>query len=113
MAQWGDRDQYSDAPKFVVTPDGQTGQDRFGNTTIGVFGVDDDEAVAARGDGKGGVGSGWILRTDRGGGRVVHETLVAMTGAFSTGDATDFANTSTDEVANTTGTADDTQFPDS
>lgn len=113
MAQWGDRDQYSDAPKFVVTPDGQTGQDRFGNTTIGVFGIDDNEAIAARGDGKGAVGPGWVLRTDRGGGRVTIETLVAMTGAFSTGDAVSFTNTSTGLVAGAGGTADDSLFPDS
>jgi len=116
MAQWGDRDQLSDAPKFVVTDDNQTGQDRFGNTTVGVFGVDDAESAAARGDGKGSVPPGWVLRTEGSGGRagrVTHEVLVAMTGAFSTGDATDFANTSTDDVANTTGAADDSQFPDS
>ena len=117
MAQWGDRDQQSDAPKFVVKAEtGETGQDVYGNTEIGVFGVDDAEAVAARGDGKGSVPPGWVLRTEGTGGRagrVHHEVLVAMTGAFSTGDATDFANTSTDDVANTTGTADDTQFPDS
>lgn len=44
-------------------------------------------------------------------GRVQIETLVAMKSIAT--DATDFANTSTSAVANTTGTADDTIFPDS
>jgi hypothetical protein len=116
MAQWGDRDQLSDAPKFVVNADnGDTGQDNFGETPIGTFGVSVAEVAAARGDGKGSVGTGWVLREQGTGarsGRVTHETLVAMSHASMVTDATDFANTSIEDVANTSGTADDTQFPD-
>lgn len=122
MAQWGNRDQKSDAPKFVVDSNtGQTGQEQFGNT---VFGVDANETAAARGDGKGSVPPGWVRRVEGTGGRsgrVTHEVLVAMSSnAFRDSanaelfvDATDFANTSTTDVANTAGTADDTEFPDS
>jgi hypothetical protein len=119
MAQWGDRDQLSDAPKFTVNADtGQSGQDIFGATPIGTFGVSVAEVAAARGDGKGSVGTGWVLREEGTGGRagrVTHETLVAMSHASMVTDATDFANTSSEAVANTTGTADDAAnlFPDS
>lgn len=44
-------------------------------------------------------------------GRVTYETLVALNTVV--GDATSFSNTSTANVANSTGTADDTVFPDS
>ena len=111
MSLFGKRDQYSDAPKFVAKAEtGETGQDLFGTE---VFGVDAAESAAARGDGKGSVPPGWVkVTTGTGGrsGRVTHETL-ACTGI--TGDATDFANTSTLDVANTTGTADDATFADS
>jgi len=111
MALWGKRDQYSDAPKFVARADtGESGQTEFGST---VFGVDADETVAARGDGKGSVGPGWVYRRTVGS-RVLHETLVALSAsAFATGDSSNTANQSTTDVANTSGTADDTQFPDS
>jgi hypothetical protein len=117
MAQWGNRDQASDAPKFVVKAEtGETGQDIYGNTTDGVFGVDKDETAAARGDGKGSVPPGWVrkyTRTRDGVTSDVHEVMVAFSSGSITTDATDFANTSTDDVANTTGTADDAEFPDS
>lgn len=109
MSLFGKRDQYSDAPKFAVNDKGETGQEQFGNT---VFGVDVDESAAARGDGKGSVPPGWVkVTTGTGGrsGRVSYETLATLK---ITGDATDFANTATVDVANTTGTADDTEFPD-
>ena len=111
MSLFGKRDQYSDAPKFVAKAEtGETGQDLFGTE---VFGVSDAESQAARGDGKGSVPPGWVkVTTGTGGraGRVTHETLAC---AGITGDATDFANTSTLDVANTTGTADDATFADS
>lgn len=113
MSQWGNRDQFSDAPKFAVNDKGETGQDQFGNT---VFGVDASESAAARGDGKGSVGTGWVRRVagaDGRAGRLARETLVAMSSGSMVTDATDFANTATVDVANTTGTADDTEFPDS
>ena len=111
MSLFGKRDQYSDAPKFVVDSNtGRTGQQQFGNT---VFGVDVAESQEARDDGKGSVPPGWVkVTTGTGGrsGRVTHETLATLK---ISGDATDFANTSTADVANTTGTADDSTFADS
>ncbi len=187
MAQFGAKDQYSDAPKFVVdAATGQTGQELFGNS---VFAVDAAEAAATPGVAH----AGWVYRTlgtgpvtafvindagtgyanddtvdveggtanavgtfttDASGnivsvaittqgagfanveslsytintsggsganvevatlggrsGRVNIETLAASKSIVT--DATDFANTSTDAVANTTGTADDAIFPDS
>ncbi len=107
MALYGKRDQYSDAPKFVTRADtGETGQEQFGNT---VFGVDEAEVGATPAAGH----TGWVYRkagTGGRAGRVQYEVLVA--GSIE-GDATDFANTSTDPVANSTGTADDSLFPDS
>ena len=111
MSLFGKRDQYSDAPKFTAKAEtGESGQDLFGTE---VFGVSDAESQAARGDGKGSVPPGWVkVTTGTGGrsGRVTYETLAC---AGITGDATDFANTSTADVANTTGTADDLTFADS
>jgi len=114
MSLFGKRDQYSDAPKFVAKAEtGETGQALFGNTTDGVFGVDQAESKAARGAGKGSVPPGWVRKYTRTRGGVsqdVHETLATLKISL---DATDFANTSTLDVANTTGTADDSEFPDS
>ena len=111
MSLFGKRDQYSDAPKFTAKAEaGESGQDLFGTE---VFGVSDAESQAARGDGKGSVPPGWVkVTTGTGGrsGRVTYETLAC---AGITGDATDFANTSTEDVANTTGSADDSTFADS
>lgn len=120
MAQWGNRDQLSDAPKFIADGDtGESGQDIYGTTPIGVFGVDTAETAAARGDGKGSVPPGWVLREEGPGlraGRVHHEVLVAMSKNGMTTDAADFANTSTETVADANtalNIADDTEFPDS
>lgn len=187
MAQWKNRDQYSDAPTFVVdAASGGSGQAQFGNT---VFLVDGDEQAATDGipttgwvrrtvgygyvssltlvdggtgyanadvitivahegangeanvvtDGSGvitsvtlGVPGGKynlapnVVITTSGGsganvvpviggraGRVHFEVLATLKPGSITTDATDFANTSTDPVANTTGTADDTVLPDS
>jgi len=56
MAQYGNRDQYSDAPIFTVdSGTGQTGQELFGNS---VFAVDKAEAAT---HGKG-VAPGWVHR---------------------------------------------------
>lgn len=110
MAQYGKRDQYSDAPKFVVdSSTGQTGQAQFGNT---VFLADATEVGVT-----GGVDHvGWVRVVEGSGGRsgrTTYEVLVALNGKSVTTDATDFANTSTSDVANTSGTADDTVLPDS
>lgn len=118
MALWGKRDQSSDTPKIVAKAEtGESCADVYGNTDpVGVFGVDAAEATAY---GKG-VTPGWVKRTVGSGGRagrVTNETLVAMSsqGAMTDAsgnvvDATDFANTATTDVANTTGTADDGVF---
>lgn len=108
MAQWGKRDQYSDAPKFVTdSATGETGQEEYGDQ---VFGVDADEVAAGTA-----AHVGWVRRVEGTGGRagrVQEEVLVALSGddAFATGDATDFANT--DAQASANGTADDAEYPD-
>jgi hypothetical protein len=105
MSLYGKNDQYSDAPKFIVSSTtSATGQEQFGNT---VFGVDATEVGVTQGAGH----TGWVkITTGSGGraGRTQYEVLVA--GGIS-GDATDFANT--DAQANSTGSADDSIFPDS
>lgn len=106
---FGKRDQKSDAPKNAIDDHDRTGQEQFGNT---IFGVSDAESQEARDDGKGSVPPGWVKVTTGTGnrsGRVTYETMACV---GIQGDATDFANTSTLDVANTTGTADDSTFPD-
>lgn len=109
MPQWGNRDQYSDAPKFVVDDNtAETGQDQYGNT---VFGVDAAEVEASNSRL---THCGWVKRTVGTGGRagrVQEEVLVALSSrAFATGDATDFANTAAEAAPG--GTADDAIYPD-
>ena len=66
MSLFGKRDQKSDAPKFTAKAEtGESGQDLFGNSTDGVFGVDQAESQAARGDGKGSVPPGWVRKYTR------------------------------------------------
>jgi hypothetical protein len=184
MPLWGNRDQYSDAPKFTTqVTNGQTGQQQYGNT---VFLADNVEvsvnkAIAAPGWVRRTVGTGAVASititsggtlyanadtiTVSGGatnaaanvvtngngvitavnvtnpgsgftsaptiavttstgsnatfaavlngraGRVSWETLVAISGPITT-DAVSFSNTSTANVANSTGTADDSVLPD-
>ena len=112
MALWGNKDQFSDAPKFVTdSATGETGQEEYGNQ---VFAVDAQEVAA--GDTP---HSGWVRRVEGTGGRagrVQEEVLCAMSGAtFSKDgadflDAADFANTDAEAVAN--GAADDVEYPD-
>lgn len=112
MPLWGKEDKKSDAPKFIVKAEtGESGKEVYGNTTVqGVFGVDDAETTVADGV----THSGWVKRTVNTGGRnngtgkprIQEETLVA---GGITGDATSFAD---DGVANSSGAADDTQYPD-
>jgi hypothetical protein len=183
MPLWGNRDQYSDAPKFVTAaPTGHTGQQDYGNN---VFLADNIEtsvnhAIAASGWVKRRVGTGFVrsitissggtayanadtivvsggttnalanvvtngngvitsvVITNQGAGFTANGTLAITTSTGSTAnlvpvmggrigrvhwetlvsfssantDATDFANTSTANVANSTGTADDTILPD-
>lgn len=105
MSLFGKNDQYSDAPKNVINDKGETGQAQFGNT---VYGVSANEVTALGGKG---IHSGWVRRTVGTGGRngrVFYETLVA---GSIVGDATAGAGNTT-ATANSSGTADDTQFPD-
>ena len=107
MSLFGVRDQYSDAPKFIVdSVTGDTGQEQFGNT---IFGADSTEVGVNRKIPH----SGWVKITTGSGGRSNRTFYEVMVAGGITGDATDFANTSTAAVANTTGTADDTPLPDS
>lgn len=114
MSQWGNKDQFSDAPKFITdAASGETGQTRYGTD---VFAVDAQEVAVGTA-----AHTGWVRRVEGTGGRagrVQEEVLVAMSGSsFSKNeagafvDATDFANN--DAVATTGGTADDVEFPDS
>jgi len=63
MALWGNTDAAASAPKYTgLAGNGAIANALFGVVTTGVFGVDAAEAQAARGDGKGGAGQGWILQ---------------------------------------------------
>lgn len=105
MAQWGNNDAASNsvlwAPARVKTAANSANRDAlYGNTTadafitdqtVGQYGVDEDEARAARaGAGPKMAHAGWNLRIEGSGGRagrVTYETLVAM-GSIA-GDGTD------------------------
>ena len=106
MSLFGKRDQYSDAPKFIVdSVTSDTGQEQFGNT---IFGADETELSVNRKISH----TGWVKITTGSGGRANRTFYEVMVAGGITGDATDFANTSSANVANTTGTADDTPLPD-
>lgn len=63
MALWGKTDAAASAPKFTgLASNGAIANALFNQATTGVFGVDAAEGQAARGDGKGGAGQGWILQ---------------------------------------------------
>ena len=105
MPLYGNRDQYSDAPKNPVNDKAETGSVQFGNT---VFGVSANEVTAIGGKGS---HAGWVRRTVGTGGRagrVFYETLVAGSILL---DATAGAGNTT-ATANSTGTSDDVLFPD-
>lgn len=90
MALWGNTDAQSSAPKIVVRTDGDVatsntarlGTTQYGNT---VFAVSAQEKLADGGDAPKIAHAGWVVKHDRGNGRVMYETLVAM-GSIS-GDA--------------------------
>lgn len=106
MSLFGKRDQYSDAPKFIVdSVTGQTGQQQFGNT---IFGADSTEVGVNHKIGH----SGWVKITTGSGGRNGRTFYEVMVAGGIANDATSFSNTSTSDVANTSGTADDTALPD-
>lgn len=95
MALWANTDDAANSTIFAAsqvnkTPNTANQSDLFGNTTadafitgvtVGQFGVSQDEAVAARAEGKKVAHSGWVLETIGSGGRagrVQREVLVAM-----------------------------------
>jgi len=108
MSSWGNNDNAANAPYWAVnstinhTPDVSLKFAQptaanvallYGNTTsgvyrsgqtIGLFGVDSQEATATRGVQH----SGWVMKTTGSGGRagrVQHETLVALSGMSNNG----------------------------
>lgn len=133
MSLWGKNDQASNAPKFqIISGSAANGYVMFANTTantfilnytadgvnpaqsnvaVGVFGVSEAEAqVTSNSTITTPDHAGWVTRTTytdvHGNSRVKQEVLVAMSSIAN--DATG-ATTS----ANTTGTYDDSIFPDS
>lgn len=89
MALWGNTDAQSNAPLIVVRTDGDVATSntaRLGNTQYGntVFAVSAAE-VQAGGEGRKLAHAGWVVKRDRGNGRVQYETLVAMGSIASDG----------------------------
>ncbi len=90
MALWGNTDAQASAPKIVVRTDGDVatsntarlGTTQYGNT---VYAVSATEMQAESAESKKIAHAGWVVKRDRGNGRVQYETLVAM-GSIS-GDA--------------------------
>ena len=95
MALWANTDDAANSTIYAAaqvnkTPNTANQTDLFGNTTadafvsgvtVGQFGVSQDEAIAARAEGKKVTHSGWVLETIGSGGRagrVQREVLVAM-----------------------------------
>lgn len=105
MSLWGKNDQPNNAPTFVVNAaTGARGEAQFGNT---VFGVGVAESQAARGDGKGSMAPGWVVKTTVGS-RERYETLAVVR---VQGDATVDGNNAY-IAASANGAADDTELPD-
>lgn len=83
MALWGNTDAQSSAPKIVVRTDGDVatsntarlGTTQYGNT---VYAVSATEMQAESVESKKIAHAGWVVRRNRGNGRVQYETLVAM-----------------------------------
>lgn len=90
MSLWGNTDAQASAPKIVVRTDGDVatsntsrlGTTQYGNTVYAVSAV---EMQAESAESKKIAHAGWVVKRDRGNGRVSYETLVAM-GSIS-GDA--------------------------
>lgn len=68
MAQWGKKDQPSDAPKWLSEADGAKMQNNKDNAVL----IDTEEAAEQ------GLTGGWTLYKEYGNGRKYIETLVAM-----------------------------------
>lgn len=122
MSSWGNHDNAANAPYWAVnstvmnvteteqwhsTPNAANVAVLYGNTTadvwttgqtVGLFGVDAQEAGALESSAHRGLHTGWVLRTTGSGGRagrVQEEVLVAMSGMGSEstdGDAQVYAN---------------------
>lgn len=94
MSLWGNNDIQADAPAIVVRTDADadTAESRLGTTQYGntVFGVSAAEMANTTGESAHIAHGGWVVRKDRGNGRVQYEVLVAM-GSIQ-GDAADNAD---------------------
>lgn len=104
MSSWGNNDNSANAPLWAAATvkleptrtnveslfDNTTADAFIANTTIGLFGVDADEAEVV-----GNVHTGWVLKTTGSGGRagrVQQEVLVALNTMKVDGDAQVYAN---------------------
>lgn len=95
MPLWGNRDQYSDAPKFVTSADsGNTGQEQFGNT---VYLADATEVGVTKGIDQ----SGWVKRTV-GVGPVASITINAGGTGYSNADTIKVSGGTVNAAANLT-----------
>ena len=85
MALWSNTDEASSAPKHTVnTTNGATGVEAYGQTPVGTFALDPEEAVTNS------ALAGWNLRTEGTGGRagrVTYQCLVAMGSVTGDGDS--------------------------
>ena len=104
MSSWGNNDNSANAPLWAAATvkleptrtnveslfDNTTADEFIANTTIGLFGVDADEAEVV-----GNVHTGWVLKTTGAGGRagrVQQEVLVALSTLNVDSDAQQYAN---------------------
>jgi hypothetical protein len=87
MALWSNTDEASSAPKHTVdTTNGATGVEAYGQTPVGTFALDPEEAVTNS------ALAGWNLRTEGTGGRegrVTYQCLVAMGSIVTDNDTID------------------------
>jgi len=84
MPLWSNTDEASSAPKYTVNiTNGATGVQAYGQTPVGTYAIDAEEAVTNN------ALAGWNLRTEGTGGRagrVSYECLVAMGSITGDGD---------------------------
>lgn len=99
MALWGKTDAAASAPKFTgLASNGAIANALFNQATTGVFGVDAAEGQAARGDGKGGAGQGWILQ-QYGTGGIVSLVIAAGGSGYVNNEVVTFSNGFTNATA--------------
>lgn len=102
MALWGKTDAAASAPKYTgLASNGAIANAIFGGVTTGVFGVDDAESQAARGDGKGSVSPGWVLQS-YGTGPVTGLVISAGGSSYVNSEVVTFSNGTTNATATIT-----------